>query len=33
MLGGWPGYHTHWTPIYPPIHPAQVSGQMPATAH
>jgi hypothetical protein len=20
-LGGWPGYHTHWTPIEPPEEP------------
>jgi hypothetical protein len=32
-LGGWPGYHTHWTPIYPPIHPAQVSAQAGGAKH
>ena len=22
MVGGWPGYHAHWTPMLPqPIHP------------
>lgn len=24
MVGGWPGYHTHWTPLPPiPAEPAQ----------
>lgn len=20
LVGGWPGYHTHWTPLPPPPH-------------
>ncbi len=27
FFGGWPGYHTHWTPIIVPLPPQ--SGQMP----
>lgn len=27
MVGGWPGYHTHWTPIPLPEPPAPDAGE------
>lgn len=28
MVGGWPGYHTHWTPMVPsPKAPQQFNGE------